>query len=366
MGGAEHFVLDLITELRNHDDVDARLVLLNEDEEFYDWYGVTPDEIIGFRAAWRDWPEVQKATRRLCGYLRREGIDILHSHLWIPDFIGARAATDAGCHHVSHIHNTLTWMGSRRPGFLARRIVLSNATRKARTRFIGCSRAATEHTARGLYLAPTRLATIPYCVDTARFDYERDYLSRDFGRQLTLGMAGRLVYSKGHHILLESLSRLVQRHAQIRLLIAGDGERRREIDSLIRELSLEDSVTLVGRVSNMARFFRKIDVLVQPSLDSEGLPIAILEALASGVLVLATDCAGAGEVVRDGQTGFLAEPGNVSDLTRQLERIVKIPLATAARISRNGSQVVQSNMSREVVAERILGEYHRLSAGGEA
>jgi glycosyltransferase involved in cell wall biosynthesis len=120
---------------------------------------------------------------------------------------------------------------------------------------------------------------------------------------------GRISHEKGQVDLVEALAIVVARGFVVSAVFAGDGPARAAVAERVRALGLEDSVHMPGYVSQPQRILEEADLMVLPSY-TEGLPNAALEALAMDVPVLATRVGGTPEVLTDGQTGRLVEPGS--------------------------------------------------------
>ena len=127
------------------------------------------------------------------------------------------------------------------------------------------------------------------------------------------GIACRQVAAKGVDLLLRAIPRVSALAPTTRFLIAGDGPRLNEYAELARSLEVDDKVVFLGRCNSMPEFYASLNTFVLPSRD-EGLPIALLEAMASGRMVIATDVGSVGSVVHDQETGLLIAPDNLEAL----------------------------------------------------
>lgn len=133
---------------------------------------------------------------------------------------------------------------------------------------------------------------------------------------------GRLHRVKNHVFLVEACSRLRQRRRNFACLIAGEGEERRSIQLLIQRLHLEHEVILLGHLSQskLDAFYANSNLVVLTSR-SEGLPLALMEAMARGKIVLAPSITGVGELVTHKKSGFLFRDGSIEDFLDQVEKI---------------------------------------------
>jgi len=108
----------------------------------------------------------------------------------------------------------------------------------------------------------------------------------------------------------------------VRFILVGDGILRKKIEKLIRKFNLEKQVILTGRRRDIPRILSAIDVFVLTSL-WEGLPIAVLEAMASSKPIIATNTGGIGEVIVEGKSGFLVPPGDMLKMSERLAVLLK-------------------------------------------
>jgi glycosyltransferase involved in cell wall biosynthesis len=133
-----------------------------------------------------------------------------------------------------------------------------------------------------------------------------------------IGVFGRLSPEKGVLNGLEAFAKVHQQHPTTHLMLVGDGQLSASIEARIHELGLGASVTMTGYQQQMRGYYEAIDLLMIPSL-SEGLPNVLLEAMALEVPAVCTRVGAIPEVIIDGENGWLAEPGDCSDLASRLE-----------------------------------------------
>ena len=134
---------------------------------------------------------------------------------------------------------------------------------------------------------------------------------------------GRLAAVKGLPVLLESLVTIKQRISNVRLTVVGDGPDRSLLEARADELGLSEQVDFVGYQSQAAvrDYLQKTDVFVLPSF-AEGVPVVLMEALMSGVPVVATQIAGVSELVEEGVNGFLVPPSNGERLGDRIQTLL--------------------------------------------
>jgi glycosyltransferase involved in cell wall biosynthesis len=164
----------------------------------------------------------------------------------------------------------------------------------------------------------------------------------------------RLYPEKNHRLLLAAFADVAARLGKARLLIAGDGIEREAIEAEIHRLGLADRVRMLGVRRDVARILAAADVFVLSS-DREGLPIAVLEAMAAAKPVIATAVGDLPSVVGDGVTGRIVAPGDRAALA---EAMIEL-LDDRARAAEMGAKAAQAARERYSVGA-MLGKYLKL------
>ena len=161
-------------------------------------------------------------------------------------------------------------------------------------------------------------------------------------KAIVIGMVGRL-YAKGQETMVAALPALLKRHPSLHLVLVGpegsDGDKQR-LKGLIAEAGVVDKVTIAGRRDDIPELLPAFDLLVHlPHTESFGL--AIVEAMASGLPVVASDVGGCAEVVRDGQSGYLIPHGDMDALSKAVTRLVSgyASAALRARLGQRGHDI---------------------------
>src|SRR5207344_907634 len=117
---------------------------------------------------------------------------------------------------------------------------------------------------------------------------------------------------------------LAARHPKVWFVVAGSGPERDRIAALASELGVNPRLRLLGTILDRSSFYHALDAFILPSL-YEGLPMALLEAMSSGVPVLSSRLEGISAVLVEESEGLLANPGDVADFSRQLKRLKESP-----------------------------------------
>lgn len=132
---------------------------------------------------------------------------------------------------------------------------------------------------------------------------------------------GRLARSKGSDVVLEAFSRIAANHEHVRFIMAGDGPLRPMLEQRASDLGLHERVSFVGEFDDAGVFLRVADVVVHPTLN-DGRSVAVLEAMAWGRPVVASNVGGVSELVSDGVTGVLVPPGDPVALADAVSKLI--------------------------------------------
>ncbi len=199
-----------------------------------------------------------------------------------------------------------------------------------------------------------RLHWVPNAVDVSKFPPR----SGGMGEDPVITFIGRLEPTKGADLLPRIVQRLAQAGLHFRLDIAGDGSLRSALESALREF--DGRVRFLGSVEHerIPRILSHSDFLLVPSR-VEGVPTVCLEALASGVPVLAADVGGIREVVQEGRTGLLCPPGDAEGFAARARYLLD-NRTEAARLGRLGPEVVERDYSWAAVLPRVESLYAEL------
>jgi glycosyltransferase involved in cell wall biosynthesis len=208
-----------------------------------------------------------------------------------------------------------------------------------------------------LRYAPSKVITVRNGVDLAgwpasKLDRRRMRLELRLGdTDLLVGAVGRLDRQKGFATLIEAMSRL--KASPLRCAILGEGPERPRLEALIRKLEVERSVWLLGERAEIPAWLSAFDLYCLPSL-WEGLPNALLEAMALGLPVVASDADGIPEAVTSGRDGLLVSPGRPAALARALRELAGSPETRAAL-----GAAAKATIAERFTVRRMLEEYER-------
>lgn len=175
-----------------------------------------------------------------------------------------------------------------------------------------------------------------------------------------VGAVGRLSIEKGQRYLIEAAPALARDFKDLKIVLLGEGRECANLKRQVKRLGLEDVVILPGFQQNVGRWMQAFDVLANCSL-TEGIPNAILEALAVGTPVVATAVGGVPELIKDRQTGLLVEAGSPRALERGIGEVLADTLL-AKQLSRGGREWVRKHFSAIGQRDSLLAVYREILA----
>jgi glycosyltransferase involved in cell wall biosynthesis len=278
---------------------------------------------------------VPGALARLIALLRRERIDVVYTFLIHAHLVGRIAARLARVPVLLSSQQVMSWESP-----IAAR--LNRLTGRWCSAVIGVSRNVSRYLVDEVRIAADRVVTIYNCVDVTKFVCRPAAPERPHP---VIGSIARLNPEKDQDSLLRAFALVSARYPAAQLLIAGDGPERARLTALAGELGLGARVTFLGHVADVRPVHARLDVFVQAS-HVEGLPVAVLEALASCLPVVAMRVGGNDEAVVDGQGGLLVPPQDVPALAAAMLRVIDDP-AEARRMGEFGRAHVVRYFSHE-------------------
>ncbi len=273
---------------------------------------------------------------RILQLVRRLHPNVVHTHLFKSDIHGRLAARLGGAERIiSTLHSNDPWASHFPLGhiygltahFADDLIAVSDEVRQYHIAMTGVS--------------PKKIRTIPNGIDMRKFAARLEAGSR-FRVQFNipkdarlLGTVGRLVPDKGHHDFIDAAALIAKTHPKAWFMLVGDGPLRASLEQHAQEAGIHPRVVFTGIQKDIPAAMQAMDILVFSSL-REGLPLTLLEGMASSRPVVATDVGGIGGVLDNGVNGYLVSPGDVLALAEACREILNAPekiaaMGTAAR-----------------------------------
>jgi glycosyltransferase involved in cell wall biosynthesis len=281
-----------------------------------------------------------RAVWHLAGILRARHPDILHSHMIHANLLGRLVRLLVRIPvQVSTAHNIDEGGRWRERAY---RLTDSLATLTTNV-----SRAAVERYVRVKAVPASKIRYVPNGLELAPFvsgPNSRPSLRQALGLEarFTWLAIGRLDVQKDYPTMLRAMAATSTAHPETRLLIAGEGPLRADLDALRNQLSLSERVTFLGKRHDIPALLQAADAYVMSSA-WEGLPMVLLEAAASGLPIVATDVGGNREIVQDGVSGLLVPPGDPAALAKAMQQLMAMPEATRRQMGEAGRRHVQQH-----------------------
>ncbi|PCI14593.1 MAG: hypothetical protein COB71_02630 [Thiotrichales bacterium] len=294
---------------------------------------------------------------KIARVLKDEKIDVVHTHNTQPFVEGAIASIFTSVKAIVHTDHARAFPDKRR--YMFAEWLVSHLAYKV----VGVSAHTTENLHKYEKISKRKLLTIPNGIDETVYDIEIDknHKKQELGLDsdtFIIGLGARLIEQKGISVLIESMLKILKKLPNTKLVIAGDGDYKAELKKLADDLCLTESVLFLGSRKDIPELLKIFDVYALPSY-SEGLPMVILEAMASGCPVVATDVGGIGTAIRSNVNGVLVKPRNVEDLA---EAIIDLLQDEHKRLkfSDNGKKIFAAEFS----ARKMIAKYEGLYVKG--
>lgn len=356
-GGAEVLLRDLTRALLVHDE---RVSVC------YNTEGPIAKEIKDMGVPLTQFPRLGRVDLglllRIFRQIKRVKPDIVHTHLFKSDLHGRLAARLAGTPVViSTLHNCHNWAKNPVLG----RIYGANA--RLADHIIAVSDEVRDYAIKYLHIDPKKVTTIANAIPLARFGGRRSagaILRREFNIPASaplLGIVARLTEQKDHDNFLHAAQKILSDAPEAVFLVIGEGPLDATLKALAITLGIQDSVIFCGARSDIPALMGALDMLVFSSR-WEGLPVALLEGLASSLPVVASNVGGIPGVIRDGEYGLLVPPADPQALANACLSLIKDP-AMRKKIGQAGYAHVQKNFGMDGMVNRTISLYQALLQG---
>ena len=293
---------------------------------------------------------------RLIRVIRKERIDLIHTHLWGANLWGRVAAWWTKTPVVCTEHSTDAW----KPGYY---FWIDRYLARHTQKLIAVSEAVRNfYISRGI--SPALCQVIPNGIDTTQFPAAKrssyyDELKWEDSAPV-FAVAGRLVEAKNFDLFIDAMAELIAKRPQARGLIIGEGSLRASIEQRIQAKGLQGRVVLAGARNDMAAIFHGARAVVFTST-REGMPMVLIEAMAAGLPVVSTRVGGIPEVLSDGSTGYLVDSGDKAALVERLCKLTDDP-ALARQMGAAAQADARTRFSIEVMTSRHEALYEEVLA----
>lgn len=349
-GGAERVVLNYLKKMNKYHFVPMVCVLRkihSKEREKIETMGVKL-HYIGKEPGW-DW----RACLNLAKILRKEQIDVMHLHNFSAIAYGTLASLMA-CNPIifSTEHNVIGETMSRSSYSRSR---IKNALQIFHKKVICVSNAVKQSQMQFSLLLSNKYVTIYNGIEADIYNnaIEKNKFKEELGirkKNIVVGIIASMFPQKAHEIFIKAAKRVLSSVPETRFLIIGDGPRRTELEKLVSNMHLQKEIYFLGVRDDVPKLMKSIEILALSS-NWEGFPITILEAMASGVPVVATDVGGNREAITNGITGFLVPKGDYIALA---EKIIELATDKKKRmdIGAAGKKKLLEKFTSEIMVRR--------------
>jgi glycosyltransferase involved in cell wall biosynthesis len=289
-------------------------------------------------------------VRDLYRLMKQKNIHIVRTHRYRANLYGRLAALLSGVPvKIISLHDNY-----RKDLRLERRIV-NKILLKATDKIVAVSESIRKDIIKYDGIDSSKILVIPNGIDTERFNPEGNFadIRKGFSikeSDIVLGFVGRVVPTKGLEYLIDALPFLKKEFKNIKLLITGEGSTMERLKKKAKENNVHDSIIFTGKRRDIPDILSCTDIFVMPSV-AEGLPNALLEAMAMGKPIVATEVGGIPEVIKNRHSGFLVPPRNPEALATAIKDLISNE-QLAAKMGQAARHIVLDNFSIWSIAQK--------------
>lgn len=258
---------------------------------------------------------------RLARLMKRERVDIVHTHMYASNVSGTLAAAWAGVPVIiGHIHNVDTWETGRQ-------LFMDRLVSRWQDRIICVSNQVRDNYAGITGINSGKIRTIYNGVEVEKFQgpFDREAKRKELGlepQDKAVGLVARMVPQKAPEDLLLAAPAIVKAIPRMKFLFIGDGDLEASLKQKARELGLESAVKVLGRRNDIPELLAALDLSVLTSL-KEGFSNTVIESMAAGLPMVATDVGGNAEAVAHGRSGFIVPPKDINAIADAIIKVLK-------------------------------------------
>lgn len=306
-------------------------------------------------------PQKEKGTDYFSFYkvakiLQHEGIEVIHTHNTQPFVDGTLAAMLSGVKTIVHTDHARDFPDKRR--YMFAEWLMSHFAYKV----VGVSEHTSDNLMKYEKISPRKIVTIENGIDGSKYDIviDRQKKKEELGIQHNgpiIGLGVRLAAQKGITYLLQAMPQIITSFPEITLVIVGDGELKATLQNEARQLGIADHVLFTGTRLDIPELLKLFDIYVLPSL-WEGMPMVILEAMAAGCPVIASDVGGVSKVIDNQQHGLLVESRNPQQLADAVASLLNDDMLRE-RLAQNGKTKFNENFSADFMTRKYEQLYLR-------
>ncbi len=313
----------------------------------------------------KNWFVIRKNAKRLAEIIAEKNVDIVHARSRAPAWSAKQACKKTGVPLLTTFHGAYN-LGPFKIKKRYNKVMTDGVLTIAVSNFIKQHIISNYET-----VDPENIRVIHRGADTERFDMAKVSQERIIALSKkwrlpedlpVIMLPGRLTRWKGQLVLLEALSKM--KHKDLRCLLVGSDQGRkryrRELERKTRKLGLSEIVQIVDHCSEMDVAYMLSDIVVSASTDPEAFGRVVPEAQAMGRIVIGSNHGGATETIRNGETGFLFEPGNAGDLAEKLDAVLDMTPQDKRQMAENAIKSVRTEFSKALMCSKTLNVYREI------
>jgi len=296
-------------------------------------------------------PAILFSYLKLKKAIKKHNIEIIHAHSRTTQVLAFLLQKQTGAHFISTCH-----------GFFKPRI-FRRAFGCWGEKVIAISEQVREHLLCDFSVAPGKVTVVNNGIDVRRFspDYLKEIKRPGSGFGLksgpVIGIVARLSDVKGHIYLIRAMKIIIETFPHAQLLSVGEGKMKQELKTLAEDLNIKESILFIPEAKDTREALASMDVFVMPSL-KEGLGLALMEAMSSGLAVVGSDVGGIRTLIADGQSGILVQSQDSLGLASAISALLQDP-QRREMLGRNARNFIAANFSQEKMideTERVYRE----------
>jgi len=286
---------------------------------------------------------------KLLKIIREKNIDIIHANTRVTQVLSFLIQRAQGKPYVSTCH-----------GFFKKRLF-----RKIfpcwGDKVIAISASVKEHLMQDFGVKEDKIRVIHNGIDIKKFQIPNSKSKIEIKKKLGLsdgpviGIVARLSEEKGHSYLIQAMPEVITKIPRAQLLIVGEGRRKAELLNLVRTIGLEKNVFFLPPVMDTQEVLSSLDLFVLPSL-KEGLGLAAMEAMVSGLGVIGSDVGGIKSLIQDNYNGLLVRPADTQGLSDAILELLQNPKKIEF-LGNNARTFIEQNFSQEEMVQETEGVY---------
>ena len=306
---------------------------------------------------------------RLIKLLKKKHYDIVHTHTTKAGILGRIAAYLSGVPVIVHgLHgSTFQAFNSGLLNWLL--FLFERFTDRFTDAYVSVSKVLSEtYTEKGIgkkdnhYTVHSGMELSKFYQARDKINYQEKYEELEINAgDFLIGNVARLETRKGHQFLLDAFKNVVeeQKYGRVKLLIIGEGNKRKYLENYVKELNLGDKVIFTGYREDVEELMALMDIFVLTSL-REGLPRVLVQAAAVGMPSIAFNVDGVPEIIEDNHNGFLVRVGDVEQLAKRIMQYIDHKELLVLH-GKNGRELIKGKWSIEDMVEKIDKIYQKLA-----